>query len=69
MATAEEAERVTAETYEQDLATSYELLDSNQKAIQARTEFLKARYNLLLQIAALKKILGTPVDELFSPNG
>jgi len=67
LASAEEEERVTAETYEQDLATSYELLDSNQKTIQARTEFLTARYNLLLQIAALKKVLGTPVDKLFSP--
>ncbi|MEA2063066.1 MAG: TolC family protein [Gemmatimonadota bacterium] len=68
LASAEEQERVTAETYQQDLATSFELLDSNQKAIQARTEFLMAHYNLLLRIAALKKIKGTPVDKLFSPN-
>ncbi len=69
MASAEEEERVTVETYEQDLVTSYELLDSNQKAILARTEFLKARYNLLLQMAALKKVVGTPVDELIRPGG
>ncbi len=69
LASAEEQERVTADMYEQGLATSYELLDSNQKTIQARTDYLNSRYNMLLQQAALKKVMGTPVDKLFNFNG
>ncbi|MBN2289425.1 MAG: TolC family protein [Candidatus Glassbacteria bacterium] len=65
LSSAEEQERVTADMYEQGLATSYELLDSNQKTIQARTDYLDSRYNLLLQRAALKKVMGTPVEKLF----
>jgi len=69
LSSAEEQERVTADMYEQGLATSYELLDSNQNTIQARTDYLNSRYNLLLQQAALKKVTGTPVEKLFSRNG
>ena len=69
LASAEEQERVTADMYEQGLATSYELLDSNQKTVQARTDYLNSRYNMLLQQAALKKVMGTPVDKLFNFNG
>ena len=69
LSSAEEQERVTADMYEQGLVTSYELLDSNQKTIQARTDYLDSRYNLLLQQAALKKVIGTPVEKLFSHNG
>ena len=69
LSSAEEQERVTADMYEQGLVTSYELLDSNQKTIQARTDYLDSRYNLLLQQAALKKVIGTPVEKLFSYNG
>ena len=69
LASAEEQERVTADMYEQGLATSYELLDSNQKTIQARTDYLNSRYNVLLQRAALKKVMGTPAEKLFNFNG
>ncbi|MFC1537608.1 TolC family protein [Gemmatimonadota bacterium] len=69
LSSAEEQERVTADMYDQGLVTSYELLDSNQKTIQARTDYLNSRYNLLLQRAALKKMMGIPVENLFSYNG
>ncbi|HUU27800.1 MAG TPA: TolC family protein [archaeon] len=65
----EEEERVTADQFEQGLATMYELLDSNRRVIETRINYLDARYNLLREIAALKRVMGIPVDALFSNNG
>ncbi|MCD6361175.1 MAG: TolC family protein [Armatimonadetes bacterium] len=66
---AEEEERVTADFYDQGLVTFYELLDSNRRTLSVRTQYLEARYNLLRQIAALKRVMGIPVEELFANNG
>lgn len=62
---AEEAERVSSDQHEQGLATLFELLDSNRRTLEARNEFLNARYDLLRQIAALKRVMGIPVEKLF----
>ncbi|MEA1996428.1 MAG: TolC family protein [Gemmatimonadota bacterium] len=65
LASLEEEERVTADLSEQGLATLYELLDSNRRTLESKTDCLVARYGLLRQIAALKRVMGIPVDELF----
>jgi outer membrane protein len=65
---AEEEERVTSDNYEQGLVTLYELLDSNRRAVEARKNYISARYNLLQQIAALKRVMGVPVESLFASN-
>ena len=61
----EEEERVTADQFDQGLVTLYELLDSNRRALLARSRSIDGRYGLLRQIADLKRAMGIPVDELF----
>ncbi len=62
---AEEEERVTSDQHEQGLVTLFELLESNRRTIEARNDYLRARYDMMLQIAALKRVMGTPVSRLF----
>ena len=63
---AREEERVTLDQYDNGLVTSFELRDSHSKAIDAQTAYLESRYDYLLQYAALKKVMGVPVDKLFN---
>ena len=65
---AREEERVTRDQYDNGLVTSFELLDAHSKAIDAQTAYLEARYGYLLQYAAMKKVMGVPVDRLFDDN-
>ncbi len=65
LASSEEEERVARDQFEQSLITMYELMDSNRRAIEARTGMLGARFNFLRKIAELKKVMGIPVSKLF----
>lgn len=69
MASAEEEERVTSDNFEQGLVTMFELLDSNRRSVEARRNYLQARYNLMNEIAALKRVMGVPVDRLVTYSG
>ena len=62
---AEEEERVTGDQHEQGLITLFELLEANRRALEARVDYLRSRYDLLRRIANLKLVMGLPVEELF----
>lgn len=66
---AEEEERVTADNFEQGLATVYELLDSNRRVIEARKNYIQARYTLLQDIASLRRVMGVPAEHLYEIKG
>ncbi|HLA40680.1 MAG TPA: TolC family protein, partial [Candidatus Glassbacteria bacterium] len=60
-----EEERVTGDQHEQGLITLFELLEANRRALEARVDYLRSRYDLLRRIANLKLVMGLPVEELF----
>ncbi len=65
LASSEEEERVTSDQFEQGLVTLYELLDSNRRTLVVRNQAIQARYNLLSEIANLKRVMGIPVEEWY----
>ena len=66
---AEEEERVTSDNFEQGLVTMYELLDSNRRSLEANRNYIQARYDLMREIAALKRVMGVSVDQLAALGG